>query len=298
MIRSLLGSTARIVYALIAITGLSVAVANYDATQGSGTTFGSRVNSAIHYAQQLICDMNVASVSGNCAAVAPGNTITAAMTAIAVGGTVTTIPGTGNQPVTQVGSPWPVSMTSTTITGTVAATQSGSWSMTVLNTLTAITPGDSVATSTYTSASPVIGVPFLWNGASYDRTKSAGIVGYQGVTVTPLTLGGGATLFSGTSSTAMIGLTSTQLVTAITAQRLYVTRVKCNNTSSTATLVQLRDGSAGSVLDTLAAGATYGGEQGTGSTPLFWTTAGTALYAQNVTTGASVICTASGYSGG
>lgn len=298
MIRSLLGSTARIIYALIAVTGISAAIANYTVTQGAGTDFGSRVNSAIHYAQQLICDMNVASVSGNCAAVAPGNTITAAMTAIAVGGTVTTIPGTGNQPVTQVGSPWPVSLTSTTITGTIAATQSGSWSMTVLNTLTAITPGDAVATSTYTSASPVIGAPLVFNGSTYDRIRSGGQTGIQAVVPTPLTLGGGAALFSGTNATAMVGLTSTQLITAITAQRLYVTRIKCNNSSGTATLVQLRDGSAGNVLDTLAAGATYGGEQGTGSTPLFWTTAGTALYAQNVTTGASVICTASGYSGG
>ena len=42
---------------------------------------------------------------------------------------------------------------------------------------------------------------------------------------------------------------------------------------------------------------TYGGEQGTGATPLFWTTSGNGLFAQNVTTAASVICTASGYSG-
>ena len=102
-------------------------------------------------------------------------------------------------------------------------------------------------------------------------------------------------LVKGTTA-AMVGTTSTSLVAAVTSQALYITRVKCNNTSSTATLVQIRDGSAGSVLDTLAAGATYGGEQGTGPTPLFWTTSNTALFAQNVTTGASVICTASGYS--
>lgn len=115
------------------------------------------------------------------------------------------------------------------------------------------------------------------------------------VAATPLTLSN-ADFVSGTTA-AMVGTTSTQLVPLVTSRRLYINRVKCNNTSSTATLVQIRDGSAGTVLDTLAAGATYGGEQGTGSTPLFWTTAGTALYAQNVTTGASVICTASGYSG-
>lgn len=108
-------------------------------------------------------------------------------------------------------------------------------------------------------------------------------------------IAGGATFVSGTTA-AMTGTTSTQIIALVASNRIYVTRIKCNNSSGVATLVQIRDGSAGTVLDTLAAGATYGGEQGTGSTPLFWTTAGTALYAQNVTTSASVICTASGYS--
>ncbi len=131
-------------------------------------------------------------------------------------------------------------------------------------------------------------------------TPSAEYLSVQGVVtglpVSPGTLAGGATFVSGTTA-AMTGTTSTQIIALVSSQRIYVTRIKCNNSSGTATMVQIRDGSAGTVLDTLAAGATYGGEQGTGSTPLFWTTAGTALYAQNVTTGASVICTASGYSG-
>jgi hypothetical protein len=78
-----------------------------------------------------------------------------------------------------------------------------------------------------------------------------------------------------------------------------VTRIACKGdpANAVATKVQIRDGSAGTVLDTLSVAASGGGEQGTGATPLFWTTAGTALFAQNVTTGASVICTASGYSG-
>lgn len=42
----------------------------------------------------------------------------------------------------------------------------------VTNTNSNITPGDGVATGTYSGASPTIGVPFLWNGTSYDRLKS------------------------------------------------------------------------------------------------------------------------------
>lgn len=294
--KRIFGTGARAFVALVGIAGITVSVANYTATQGVGTDFGSRVNSAVHYAQQLICDMNT--TGSACAAVAAGNTITSTMTAIAVGGTIT---------ANQGGTPWPVSLTSTAITGTVAATQSGTWTVqpgntanttpwlvTVNNTLTAISMGDGITTGNFPSGSPVFAG--LFNGTTYDRPRSAGPTGFTGVTVTPVSLANGHALLSGTT-TAMVGLTSTQLITAIASVRIYVNRIKCNNTSSTATLVQIRDGSAGSILDTLAAGATYGGEQGTGSTPLFWTTAGTALFAQNVTTGASVICTASGYSG-
>lgn len=110
------------------------------------------------------------------------------------------------------------------------------------------------------------------------------------------TLAGGSTFVSGTTA-AMTGTAATQIVALVASKRLYINRIKCNNSSATATMVQITDGSAGTVLDTLAAGATYGGEQGTAPTPLFWTTAGNGLYAQDVTTGASVICTASGYSG-
>jgi hypothetical protein len=111
------------------------------------------------------------------------------------------------------------------------------------------------------------------------------------------TLANGATLVSGTTA-AMTGTAATQVIAAVAGQRLYITRVKCINSSgSTPTLVQITDGSGGAVLETLAGGSNFGGEQATGSTPLFWTTAGNGLFAQDVTTGASVIVTASGYSG-
>ena len=103
-----------------------------------------------------------------------------------------------------------------------------------------------------------------------------------------------ATLVQGTTA-AMTGTTSTQVVALTTSKITYITAIHCNNSSATATLVQIRDGAAGSVLDTLAAGATYGGDNRSSSMPLFWTSSGVGLYAQNVTTSASVICQASGY---
>ena len=72
--------------------------------------------------------------------------------------------------------------------------------------------------------------------------------------------------------------------------------VHCTNSSANATLVLLQDGSAGTTLDTLVCPAGGGDERNGGGFPLFYTTAGNALYAQDVTTSASVIVQASGFS--
>lgn len=103
------------------------------------------------------------------------------------------------------------------------------------------------------------------------------------------------TLIKGTTA-AMTGTTSTVVIAAVSSQRQYITSVHCNNSSATATLVSLQDGSAGTTLDTLICPAGGGDERNNGGTPMIWTTAGNALYAADVTTGASVIVQASGYS--
>lgn len=117
----------------------------------------------------------------------------------------------------------------------------------------------------------------------------------------PLTNGNipsGYALQKGTTA-AMTLTAATQLIAAVATKSIYPTRVACKGdpANAVATKVQITDGSGGTVLDTLTVGANGGGEQATGPTPLYWTTAGNGLFAQNVTTGASVICTASGYSG-
>lgn len=63
----------KILATVLALTMLygAVALGNYNATQGSGTPFGSVVVSAVHYAQQFICDLTT---PAQCAAVdASGN---------------------------------------------------------------------------------------------------------------------------------------------------------------------------------------------------------------------------------
>lgn len=79
---SVLGAGGRAFVALVGITGITIVGANYTMTQGTGTDFGSRVVSAVHYAQQLLCDMNAPTTQ--CAAVVPGNTATTTMTSISV----------------------------------------------------------------------------------------------------------------------------------------------------------------------------------------------------------------------
>ena len=102
------------------------------------------------------------------------------------------------------------------------------------------------------------------------------------------------TLVKGTTA-AMTGTTSTQLIALVSSQRIYPTHISCNNSSSTATLVSIQDGSAGTTLMTLIAPA-GGGDTESDIDALTWTTAGNGLYAADVTTGASVICSASGHS--
>jgi hypothetical protein len=65
----------RIVIALILTVGLSVyGLANYTATQGAGTTFGSVVIGGVHFFSNLVCDFTTAN---QCAAVKAASTAAA-----------------------------------------------------------------------------------------------------------------------------------------------------------------------------------------------------------------------------
>lgn len=135
----------RVLYlSIVALLGLcgAVAIGNYAVTVGAGTNFGSVVVGGIHYAQQFICDLTT---PAQCAAVSAGG-------AVKVDGSA----------VTQ-----PVSLTSTTITGTVAATQSGTWT---------VQPGNTANTT-----------PWLVTGSGTAGSAATGVVTVQGIaSMTPL----------------------------------------------------------------------------------------------------------------
>ena len=104
-----------------------------------------------------------------------------------------------------------------------------------------------------------------------------------------------ANLVFGTTA-AMTGTTSTQLLAAVASKILYPMNISCVNSSTTGTFVTVQDGSGGTALGTLTAAPSFGGdEQHNATIPLYKTTAGNGLYVANVTTGANVICTASGW---
>ena len=105
---------------------------------------------------------------------------------------------------------------------------------------------------------------------------------------------------TGLITTAMTGTTDTA-VTGMGAQgagvRNYITQCTVSNShASVGTDVVLKDGSGGSVLWTFPAAASYGGAVVPFPTPLK-TTANTALYAANITTGASTKVSCTGYKG-
>ena len=66
-----------------------------------------------------------------------------------------TVGVSGTVAVTQSTSPWVVSLTSTTITGTVAATQSGTWNIGTVSTLTSITNPVAVTGTFFQATQPV-----------------------------------------------------------------------------------------------------------------------------------------------
>lgn len=103
---------------------------------------------------------------------------------------------------------------------------------------------------------------------------------------------------SGTTS-AMTGTTSTSLVAAPGSGLYnYITQISCVNSHATVgTFVTVQDGSGGTALMTLAAASVFGGSSYTFPTPLKQPTSNTALYVADVTTGANVICSATGYKG-
>lgn len=103
---------------------------------------------------------------------------------------------------------------------------------------------------------------------------------------------GAVTPMSGTTSTLVLPIPTTAL------HRNYITQITVTNSHATVgTDILIQDGSAGTTLYVIPAAAVYGGATITFPVPLRQPTAATAIYAQNVVTGASTRVSISGYAG-
>lgn len=106
--------------------------------------------------------------------------------------------------------------------------------------------------------------------------------------------GNAANFVKGTTA-AMTGTTSTQLIAAVTSNKIYATQIICTNSHATVgTFVTVQDGSGGTTIYEGYAAAVGGGFSITLPTPIS-NTSGNGVYVADVTTGANVICSGSGY---
>lgn len=101
------------------------------------------------------------------------------------------------------------------------------------------------------------------------------------------------------TTAAMTGTTTTSIIAAPAAGlRNYVTNITCTNSHATVgTFVLVQDGSGGTTFYEAYAAAVGGGFSITLPVPLRQPTTATAVFVADVTTGANVICSASGYKG-
>lgn len=103
----------------------------------------------------------------------------------------------------------------------------------------------------------------------------------------------------GAITSAMTGTTSTSLIAApASGLRNYITACTFSNAHATVgTDIVIQDGNGGTTIWTAPAAAVYGGAHLTFPVPLRQPTTATAVYVQNVTTGASTKASCNGYKG-
>ncbi|HEX4043276.1 MAG TPA: hypothetical protein VHY10_16380 [Xanthobacteraceae bacterium] len=99
-----------------------------------------------------------------------------------------------------------------------------------------------------------------------------------------------------TGTANVTGTSSTSLIGAVTSERIYVQAVSCSNSGATSSIISFQDGSGGTALWTAICPAGGGNNLSSGA-PLFWTTAGNALYFASGSSSSTIYVSAAGYAG-
>lgn len=190
---------------------------------------------------------------------------------------------------------------SITVDGTVAATQSGTWNVGTTTTVTTVgtLTGGGVAHDGADSGNPVkvgmkAGTADITAVANNDRTDMrADTLGHQ--VIRPYALHENL-VSGGTVGTPLTNTTSTSMIASAGAgRRNYITAITVTNAHATVgTVVQIRDGSGGTILWEGYAAPVGGGVAISFPTPLRGSAA-TAVHGVCVTTGSSTSISVSGY---
>lgn len=279
----------RLVYAgLIAFLPV-YAAANYTATTGAGTTFGSFDIGGVKFAGFVINDATVA---------AQGATVSAA-------GALKVDPSAVTQPIS-ISSGQIVDGGDATL-GSKADAASATGSQTLISIAKQI-DADIKATGTVqggaANGATVAGNP-LQIGCVAQTAEAVVTAGQAAYAVCDLAHKfivlpyANPELFVSGVTAAMTGTTSTSLLAApASGLRNYLTHLICTNSHATVgTFLLVQDGSGGTTIYEGYAAAVGGGFSMTLPAPLRQPTTATALFVQDVTTGANVICSGSGYKG-
>jgi hypothetical protein len=257
--------------------GSNVAITTWGGISlGAASNYGTSPGAvAVPGVNAFITNVPAVSQSGTWT-VQPGNT--ANTTAWLVTGTGGTFPSTQSgtwtvQPGNTANTtPWLASIsqggnTAIVKAGNTFAGTEQAVGVAVTNTLASVTPGDGITTTVYGTApaAPVIGSALLWNGATYDRLRSAGGTGFAGVNPgTPANWGIAATaaavpanaMYNGAldavGGTNLVGLaadpcqtsvkttvpitlataTVKVIATGVSAKKIYVCQINLNNNAA------------------------------------------------------------------
>lgn len=215
--------------------------------------------------------------------------------------------GTGSQRVTIASdnTPFPVKLDQTTpgTTNAVSVAQIGATTIVNGGTAGSLSVGGMVANNgTINSAVN----PILVGGQAVSSENAANTTAKLSQFVTDLVgklivlpYANPENFVSGAITSAMTGTTSTSLIGSPGGSlRNYITQITVSNAHATVgTDMIVQDGSGGTTLYTIPAAAVYGGAAISFPVPLRQPTTATAIYIQNVTTGASTKASASGYKG-
>lgn len=157
---------------------VGVAVADYAATQGSGTTFGSGIVGGVHYLRNFLCDPTTVT---QCAVVNSAGGASVAITGV---NAATVLAGNG---VTGTGSPR-VTIASDNTAFAVNSVQSGTWNVTNVSGTVSLPTGASTAA----------------NQTSVIGTKAAGVAAASSQLVGGVYNSGGVTLTDGQQAAAQL----------------------------------------------------------------------------------------------